>query len=111
MIKNERQYRITKIQLAEFDATLAQIEQEPAAALPQLLQRVQADAIRSRRADLQAAVDDYETLQQHRPSVIEARSLDELPRALTRTRIALGPSQKGLGAWVAEDWAEGQELA
>ena len=75
MIKNERQYRITKIQLAEFDATPAQIEQEPAAALPQLLQRVQADAIRSQRADLQAAVDDYETLQQHRPSVIEARRL------------------------------------
>lgn len=96
MIKNERQYRITKAQLAEFDATLAQIEQEPAAALPQLLQRAQADAMRSQRADLQAAVDDYETLKQHRPSVIEARSLDELPRALIRARIALGLSQKDL---------------
>ena len=52
--------------------------------------------MRSQRADLQAAVDDYETLKQHRPSVIEARSLDELPRALIRARIALGLSQKDL---------------
>ena len=96
MIKNERQYRITKAQVAEFDTTLTQFEREDTSSLHALLRQAQLDALRSQRADLQSAVEEYEELRQHRPTVIEAGSLDELPRALIRARIALGLSQKEL---------------
>lgn len=96
MIKNERQYRITKAQVAEFDTTLTQFEREDTSSLHALLRQAQLDALRSQRADLQSAVEEYEELKQHRPTVIEAGSLDELPRALIRARIALGLSQKEL---------------
>ncbi len=96
MIKNERQYRITKAQVAEFNATLTQLERDQTSSLHELLRKAQLDALRSQRADLQAAVDEYEALRDNRPAVLEADSLDELPRALIRARIALGLSQKEL---------------
>lgn len=96
MIKNERQYRITKAQVAAFDTTLSQLEQNPASSLHKLLVKAQLDALRSQRADLQTEVGEYESLRDNRPPVIEARSLDELPRALIRARIAVGLSQKDL---------------
>lgn len=96
MIKNERQYRITKAQVAQFDATLNQLKRDETSSLHELLKKAQLDALRSQQADLQAAVDEYEALRDNRPTVIEADSLDELPNALIRARIALGLSQKEL---------------
>jgi transcriptional regulator with XRE-family HTH domain len=96
MIKNERQYRITKAQASQFADTLRSLEEQPAEHLHPLLRKAQIDALRSQYADLEAAIEDYESLQRERPAVIEAHTLDELPRALIRARIALGLSQKDL---------------
>lgn len=96
MIKNERQYRITKAQAAEFAKALKQLESKPAADLHPKLREAQVAAVQSQYADLEAELREYESLQGQRPAVIEARSLDELPRALIRARIALGLSQKDL---------------
>lgn len=96
MIKNERQYRITKAQAAKFADTLKQLEKRTAAKLHPKLRQAQLAAVRSQHADLEAELREYESLQEQRPAVIEARSLEELPRALIRARIALGLSQKDL---------------
>lgn len=96
MIKNERQYRITKAQAAEFANALKRLENKPAAGLHPKMHQAQVAAVRSQYADLESALREYESLQEQRPAVIEALSLDELPRALIRARIALGLSQKDL---------------
>jgi transcriptional regulator with XRE-family HTH domain len=96
MIKNERQYRITKAQAAEFAKALKQLESEPVRGLHPKLQQAQIAAVQSQYADLEAELREYEALQGQRPAVLEARSLNELPRALIRARIALGLSQKDL---------------
>jgi transcriptional regulator with XRE-family HTH domain len=96
MIKNERQYRITKAQASHFADALKKLGGKPAEQLHPLLRQAQIDAVRSQYADLQASIDEYESLQRERPAVIEALSLAELPRALIRARIALGLSQKDL---------------
>src|SRR6266705_1162504 len=96
MIKNERQYRITKAQAAEFANALRQLESKPAVGLHPKLHQAQLAAVRSQYDDLESALREYESLQEQRPAVIESSSLDELPRALIRARIALGLSQKDL---------------
>lgn len=96
MIKNERQYRITKAQAAEFSNAVKRLENEPAANLHPKLRQAQLAAVQSQYADLESALREYESLQERRPAVIEAFSLDELPLALIRARIALGLSQKEL---------------
>jgi transcriptional regulator with XRE-family HTH domain len=96
MIKNERQYRITKSQAVEFANALKRIENETATDMHPKLRQAQLAAVRSQYADLESALREYKSLQEQRPAVIEALSLDELPRALIRARIALGLSQKDL---------------
>ena len=98
MIKNERQYRITKAQASQFADALRNLQERPAEHLHPMLRRAQLEAIRSQHADLEAEIRDYESLQRQRPAVIEARSLEELPGALIRARIALGLSQKDLAS-------------
>ncbi|MCE5181516.1 MAG: helix-turn-helix domain-containing protein [Betaproteobacteria bacterium] len=96
MIKNERQYRITKAQLATFEEAFVVLSKQPSENLHPVIRQAQIDAANSQIADLQAEVREYEALIQTRPTVIEADSLDELPTAVIRARIALGLTQKDL---------------
>ncbi|WP_368563145.1 helix-turn-helix domain-containing protein [Pseudoxanthomonas sp. UTMC 1351] len=96
MIKNERQYRITKAQTLNFANALNDFELKPADHLHPILRKAQIDAVRSQYNDLQTEVREYESLLRERPAVIEAQSLEELPAALIKARIALGLSQKDL---------------
>ena len=96
MIKNERQYRITKAQLATFEEASTKLSNLASENLHPVIRQAQIDAVNSQLADLQAEVREYEALIQTRPTVIEASSLDELPKAVIRARIALGLTQKDL---------------
>ena len=98
MIKNERQYRITKSQADKFEQALAQV----AAATPDtaklhpLLVKAQREALTSQLADLNRQLADYNSLRSGEHRVLELTSFDDLPRALIQARIALGLSQKDL---------------
>jgi len=98
MIKNERQYRITKAQVAKFERALAPGGAGPRGSPPlhPLLQKAQEDALRSQLADLRAELDEYEALLARQPAVLELASFEDLPRALIQARIAAGISQKAL---------------
>lgn len=98
MIKNERQYRITKAQAAEFASTLQLLRDQPTGDLHPKLRQAQIAAVQSQFADLESELIEYQCLRNQRPAVIEAQSLEELPRALIRARIAVGLSQKDLSA-------------
>ena len=94
MIKNERQYRITKTQIAKFEAAL-----KAAAArgdMASQLQKLEADALRSQLEELRQELKRYEALRAGSSVPIRLDSFEQLPRALVQARIAAGFSQKEL---------------
>jgi transcriptional regulator with XRE-family HTH domain/Zn-dependent peptidase ImmA (M78 family) len=61
-----------------------------------ILQKAQADALKSQLTDLRMQIEEYEALKSGQRAVLEIESLEELPRALIKARIAAGLSQKDL---------------
>ena len=98
MIKNERQYRITKAQAEKFDHALSQIAQDEQQSLQlhPLLRKAQSDALRSQRDELRQQLGEYDALRSGKRNILEIESFDELPRALIQARIAAGMNQKQL---------------
>jgi DNA-binding transcriptional regulator YiaG len=97
MIKNERQYRITRTQAEKFERALTQVRSEDVVGEGQpVLREAQADALKSQLGDLRAELAEYESLKSERKKVLELESFEELPRALVRARIASGLSQREL---------------
>ena len=100
MIKNERQYRITRAQADKFTAALQHLgdksPQPHAAPLHPVLQNAQREALESQLTDLQGQIREYEALRSGTQPVVGYRSFDELPRFLIQARIASGLSQKEL---------------
>lgn len=94
MIKNERQYRITKSQIDKFARALTDTESRRTG--DPLLKKIETDALRSQLDDLERDVREYDRLRTGRCGVIEVNSFDELPDALVQARIATGLSQKDL---------------
>lgn len=98
MIKNERQYRITKAQVDRFSDAIKHVETSSDSGLDPILKRAQVAALQSQLKDLQDEVLAYEALQAGSAQVVEVESFDEIPSALIRARIASGLSQKDLAA-------------
>src|SRR5712692_4817194 len=98
MIKNERQYKLTKTQAEKFVWALDQLSTRSAqaAAVHPLLRKAEEDALRSQLADLRAEMQEYDALRTGKRTVLRISSLDELARALIQARIASGLSQKEL---------------
>ena len=98
MIKNERQYRITKAQAEKFGQALSQVGEDTgkARALHPRLRKAQKEAIESQLAELQAQLAEYEALRSGERLVLEVSSFDDLPQALIQSRIATGLSQREL---------------
>lgn len=98
MIKNERNYRITKAQLNRFENALHLQESELDQRLHPLLQKAQRESLRSQLEELRAQVDEYEALRSGTHLVLELNSWEEIPRALIQARIAARLSHKDLAA-------------
>lgn len=98
MIKNERQYRITKAQADKFEQALGRLAANPDTnnQLHPLVQKAQKDALASQFTDLKLELREYDALRSGERKILELTSFDELPRALIQARIALGFSQKTL---------------
>ena len=95
MIKNERQYRITRSRADEVRNTIGELQRT---ALPEGLQpemrELQLDALRGTLGDLEAELAEYDAL--HDATLIEATGIEQLPTALIRARIACGLTQRQL---------------
>jgi ribosome-binding protein aMBF1 (putative translation factor) len=97
MIKNERQYRITKAQADKFESTLTRLQAGPEnQRIHPKLRKAQVDALRSQLSDLQKDLEEYEALRSGKRKVLELHSFEDLPRALIQARIASGMSQEDL---------------
>ena len=98
MIKNERQYRITKSQAARFERTLESFRSRAADAAgvhPRIAQ-AQADAVRSQLADLEQELREYESLRKHGFDLQQLQAADSLSASLIKARIANGLSHRDL---------------
>ena len=98
MIKNERQYRITKAQAMRFSEALCELDGNTAEelGLHPLLFKAKKDAVRSQLADLEEELLDYDGLKLGDFEFGRLETVSELPRLLIRARIARGLSQKSL---------------
>ena len=98
MIKNERQYRITKAQAAKLDAALNSFLAQSAndgTTHPRLL-KAQADAMRSQLDSLHSELREYEEMKSGDAPPPDLGYIAEVPQDLIRARIASGLSQKEL---------------
>lgn len=96
MIKNERQYRITKAQVARFDQALERLSTEDQAPMHPALRAAQKDALQSQRADLGAELTEYDRLRAGRDQRFDLDSFDQFAQALIKARIASGLTQREL---------------
>ena len=99
MIRNERQYRITRAQAEKFEHAIAELASAPdTEGVHPVLRKAQIDALESQLGDLKAQLEEYEALRSGQRQVQELDSFDDLPRALVQARIAAGLSQQDLAA-------------
>ena len=98
MIKNERQYRITKAQAKRFSQTLADLQKRcsESEGIHPLIAEAQENAVRSQLADLEKELREYESLKEGKFHIGQLTVIDELPTVLIKARIARGLSQKDL---------------
>ncbi len=98
MIKNERQYRITKAQAAKLDAALESFSTQTTnegTTHPRLI-KAQADALRSQLESLQGELREYEGIKEGDIPPPDLSYIADVPQDLIRARIASGLSQKEL---------------
>ena len=95
MIKNERQYKITRSRADEVRKTIGEPQRTT---LPDVLQpemrKLQLDALRGTLGELEAELAEYDAL--HDATLIEATGIEQLPTALIRARIACSLTQRRL---------------
>lgn len=101
MIKNERQYRITKAQAQKFEQSLAKLNEcsEETKQENPLLWQAKKSAVESQLNDLREEIEEYERLintYSRKPRVFTLKSVESLPQALIEARIAKKLSQKEL---------------
>jgi transcriptional regulator with XRE-family HTH domain len=95
MIKNDRQYRITKSQAEKFRQALHELENSGEELHP-IQKQARLDAIASQLDELQFQIAEYEALLSGETSILELHSFEEISDALIKSRIASGMSQKEL---------------
>jgi ribosome-binding protein aMBF1 (putative translation factor) len=97
MIKNEKQYRITKAQARRFEEALAELarQERPSNITPRLWQ-AQRGAAESQLQELQQQIDAYERLHMGKSKELVLEAVEDLPKTLIRARIASGMTQEGL---------------
>jgi ribosome-binding protein aMBF1 (putative translation factor) len=97
VIKNEKQYRITKAQVRRFQDALADLgaQERPSNIAPRLW-AAQRQAAQSQMEELRQQVEAYERLQAGKSKGVVLEAVEDLPKALIRARIAAGMTQEGL---------------
>ncbi len=84
MIRNERQYRITKTKLNEFQLALLELKNlpEPTEINDKLDYQLDLDALSSQIEEFEQEIAEYQSLQRGTVEQLILESFDELPQAL-----------------------------
>jgi transcriptional regulator with XRE-family HTH domain len=97
MIKNAREYQITRAQAAKFERTLEEVAQTGGGEAAEL----EREALSSQLADLRQDLEEYDALESGRLNVVAVDDLSDLPRVLIQARISAGLSQRQLAERLA----------
>lgn len=95
MIKNERQFKITKNQVRQFELILSKLTTEFQAS-GDLKLKMQIDALETDVSKLNAEVKEFERLKSGTVKIISANSFHDLPDVIIKARIARALTQKDL---------------
>lgn len=95
MIKNDRQYKITKTQAKKFAKALRELSENTSQSHPALA-KAQREALQSQYEELQEEMRDYRALKSGKRKLIKINSFENLAVALIQARIARGLTQKEL---------------
>jgi ribosome-binding protein aMBF1 (putative translation factor) len=95
MIKNERQFKITKNQVRQFELILEQLTTEFQTS-GDLKLKMQIDALETDVSKLNAEINEFERLKSGTVKVISANSFHDLPDVIIKARIARALTQKDL---------------
>jgi DNA-binding Xre family transcriptional regulator len=95
MIKNERQFKITKNQVRQFELILAQLTTEFQTS-GDLKLKMQIDALETDVSKLNAEINEFERLKSGTVKIISANSFHDLPDVIIKARIARALTQKDL---------------
>jgi len=101
MIKNEKQYQITKKRRKEFSESLRDLELNYSDG--DLLKQIQIDAIKSQVEDFDKEVKEYEILKKGLVSELQIDSILKFPELLIKSRIAKGWSHSELAGKLGLD--------
>jgi len=95
MITNERQYRITKVQLAKLKeaAKVFDLDETAKRIGSKVLAKAELEGLKSEVDVLSAQLKEYQDLKAGLITTLEAKNLQELPSILIRARIAKGLAQ------------------
>ena len=98
MITNERQYRITRVQLEKLKRTIEtfNIKEAVKRVKSRQLAKAEFDALQSEFENLSLQIQEYKTLKSGTIEILKASTLEELPNILMRARIVKGLSQRKL---------------
>lgn len=95
MIKNERQFKISKNQVRQFELILSKLTTEFQAS-GDLKLKMQIDALETDVSKLNAEIKEFERLKSGAVKVISANSFHDLPDVIIKARIARALTQKDL---------------
>lgn len=95
MIKNSKQLALTKRTVEEFDAAIHSFEEKASDIHPLLIQ-AQKNALIFQRDKMLCEIEEYEQLISREFAVFDVDNIANLPKALIRSRIYLGLTQKDL---------------
>ncbi len=98
MITNERQFRITKAQMEKFKFSITNFDMESLvkSGTHHLIAQAQLDQLQSEYEILLEQIKEYESLSSGEQKEFEMQSLQDLPIALIKARIARSWTQKQL---------------
>lgn len=96
MIKNEKQYRMSKTHADRFRQAIAEVSANPDRGISAKLRKAEIDALESQLQDLQTELTQYESLRSGKQRTLALDSIEDLAKTLIQARIAAGLSQEGL---------------
>lgn len=97
MIKNRLQFKVTMSAVTKFEDAIEAMVAEAPEGDPEL-HEMQLSALNSQLSDLQSQIEEFRALESMSVSTISFESIDQLPSALIKARIASGLTQGDLAA-------------
>lgn len=95
MIKNERQYAVTRSWVKKFEAAVADMDTKLAGGADRILM-AERTGLQSKADQMKGDIAEYEALKSGSIPRVDAGNLEELPEALIKMRIGLGLTQREL---------------